>query len=79
MNNFKGDIMSTDHSKSTETNITIDAKDPKNEKLGLPRAPNQKPFVRHDASYVCSVCKVKFFTKVDVEEHFLKHPLVDKV
>ncbi len=56
-----------------------DKKDPKNEKLGLPRTPGQKAFVRHDANYVCCVCKVKFFTKMDVEEHFLKHPLVDKV
>jgi hypothetical protein len=50
-------------------------KDPKDEKIYLTRAANQKPFQRHDASYVCTVCKVKFFTKVEVEEHFMKHPL----
>ena len=58
--------MSNDHSKSTESNILLSGKDTKSEKLHFPRTPGQKSFVRHDASYVCTVCKVKFFTKIDI-------------
>ena len=62
---------------NTAKNIVLESKDLKNEKLNMPRRADLKPFTRHDASYVCTVCKAKFFTKVDVEEHFLKHPLVE--
>lgn len=70
--------MANDPTKGTEKNVTISA-DKKDDKLSMPRTPGQKSFSRHDASYVCGVCKAKFFTKNDVEEHFLKHPLVETV
>lgn len=41
------------------------------------REMNQKPFVRHNASYVCSACRSKFFTKADVEACFEAHPIRD--
>lgn len=41
------------------------------------REMNQKPFVRHNASYVCSACRNKFFTKADVEACFEAHPIRD--
>ena len=49
------------------------------EKPVLYRKPNQKPFSRENAQYRCSVCNEKFFTKMEVETHFLEHPLVEDV
>jgi hypothetical protein len=49
------------------------------EKGGLTRMPNQTPFTRDDAKYVCTVCMAKFFTKSEVETHFLEHPLVESI
>ncbi len=49
------------------------------EKPVLYRKPNQKPFARENAQYRCTVCNEKFFTKMEVENHFLEHPLVDEV
>ncbi|MES2615439.1 MAG: hypothetical protein V4591_08495 [Bdellovibrionota bacterium] len=71
--------MSNEQTKSTNSNVISDKKDAKDDKLSMPRQPDQKSFMRQDANYVCTVCKAKFFTKVDVEEHFFKHPLVEKV
>jgi hypothetical protein len=65
----------TDHTKGTETNINLSKQSSKDDKLGLPRKENQKTHVRDNANYLCTVCKAKFFTKVEVEEHFFKHPL----
>lgn len=71
--------MSNPISDRGETTMSDESlKDSKADKMSLPRTANQKPFARHDANYVCTVCKAKFFTKVDVEDHFLKHPLVEK-
>ncbi len=44
------------------------------EEEGPFREPGMKPFKRHDAKYVCSVCETKFFTKSEVEECFFSHP-----
>lgn len=49
------------------------------EKPVLYRKPNQKPFSRENAQYRCTVCNEKFFTKMEVENHFLEHPLMDEV
>ncbi len=38
------------------------------------RRPNQKPFFRDGARYICSACKSKYFTKDEVEACFNKHP-----
>lgn len=38
------------------------------------RKPNQKPFYRDGARYICSACKEKFFTKSEVEACFENHP-----
>ena len=67
--------MSNDPTKGTEQNIVLGKKEETDDRLKLPRTAKHKSFARHDASYVCTVCKAKFFTKVDVEEHFFKHPL----
>lgn len=48
---------------------------PEKPKPLLFRQLGQKPFARHDARYVCSVCKEKFFTKTEAESHFMTHPL----
>jgi hypothetical protein len=45
----------------------------------LYRKPDQKPFIRENAQYRCSVCNEKFFTKMEVETHFEEHPLMDTV
>ena len=45
----------------------------------LYRKPDQKPFIRDNAQYRCSVCNEKFFTKMEVETHFEEHPLMDTV
>lgn len=49
------------------------------EKPILYRKSGQKPFVRHNANYVCTVCNEKFFTKMEVENHFEEHPIMDEV
>lgn len=43
----------------------------------LYRTRGQKPFTRHDAKYVCTVCATRFFTKNEVESCFESHPLLD--
>ncbi|KAB8033331.1 hypothetical protein [Fluviispira multicolorata] len=43
------------------------------------RTPGQKPFIRNGSNYVCSVCNEKFFTKMEAENHFNEHPLVETV
>ncbi len=50
-----------------------------NNKIILTRKPGQKPFTRHEARYLCTVCKEKFFTKTEAEGHFLQHPLADSI
>lgn len=49
------------------------------EKPIMYRRPNQKPFSRENAQYRCTVCNEKFFTKMEVENHFMEHPLADEV
>lgn len=39
------------------------------------RESGQKPFIRDNARYVCTVCNQKFFTKSEVEACFESHPL----
>ena len=41
----------------------------------LKRKPNQKPFHRDGAKYVCSVCKKKYFTQAEVVKCFESHPV----
>lgn len=69
--------MASNPTNPTELDILLDTKNPKEDKIYLTRTSKHKPFMRHDASYVCTVCKVKFFTKAEVEEHFFRHPLVE--
>ncbi len=54
--------------------LEMKAKKPKEEEVKY-RKEGQEPFRRHDAKYVCTVCGQKFFTKMEVEECFMKHPV----
>jgi hypothetical protein len=42
------------------------------------RKPGQTPFVRVNSDYVCTACNAKFFTKIEVEAHFMEHPLMEE-
>lgn len=39
------------------------------------REPGMKPFKRADARYVCTACSSKYFTKNEVEQCFMDHPI----
>ena len=63
---------------------TVAAPPPKPEFVPKPdadkkfRLPNQKPFVRMDAAYECTVCRSRYFSKDDVESCFNSHPLLEE-
>lgn len=70
-------------SNSSDTNSEIENDSPKSpdedKKTVLFRKPGQTPFERDNAQYKCSVCSEKFFTKTEVETHFLEHPLAEEM